>query len=132
MSGNTLLQITAPAKDWVVLRQAHMAATVGLAQNDQYLGAWAGALIGKGFSKAVRDTSSPSIAELKDEEHDDTLVTVTLNKYLFSGVFSSLNTVHTFLEQGGDSTDPLPELSKNLIDHAWLIFKTEAILAEVG
>lgn len=126
----TDITITASARDWVALRQTHLAAVMALKEHGEIVGALVGAMLGKGFEKAVRETAVPPVSELIDGQDDDRPMTVTLNKYLFSGVFSSLEAAYQAAES--DEGEPLPDDVVKIIQNAWVQFKAEAILAEVG
>jgi hypothetical protein len=126
----TTVTITAPAQDWLVLRQSHLAAVLALQEAGEPLGAMAGSMMGMGFAAALKDTASPSIDSLREGEDNETPITVEINKHLFAGVFSSLQSVHDTAEDPDNAGQLSPDVDA-AVTRAWLLFKTEAILAGV-
>lgn len=129
--GSDTLTITATGRDWVTLRQAHLAAIEALSEAGEFVGAAAGRGLGLGFAMAMRDNATPSLKEAGEQGLSiDTEITVVMNRNVFKAVFSSLDAA--FVACRVDDGDPMPDDINQLIESAWLVFKTEALLAEVG
>jgi hypothetical protein len=123
------LTITATARDWAVLKQAHSSLVLFKQHSGDVAATIIGRIIYDGLLEAFRENATPPLGDLSASELGvETNVTVRLDRDLFRGLMFSLEIVHDMIASPL-TANILNDKSRENVDQAYVSFKAEAVLA---